>query len=313
MSEITVVVPSYNHAPFVERTLRSTFAQSHQPKKLIVIDDGSKDESVAVIERVLADCPFPSELTVRPNRGLCATLNESFTKADGEYFAYIGSDDVWLPTMLAEQTALLESRSDAVLAFGHAYLIDEDDNIIDSTANWTDFADGNMLPSLLRGQIFSSPSVVYRRSILENFRWNEDSILEDYELYLRLAAAGDFARNSNVISAWRQHRSNVSGDFSRMMNEWIAAQDRVAGELPVSREELDRIQSELKFDSVAGFVRGGHKREAWTLFRDNLGGTRSVSQIAKTLVRLAIPRSLFAANRRRKQQEAIKKYGKLVI
>lgn len=313
MSDVTVVVPSYNHAPFVEETLRSIFAQSHQPKKLIVIDDGSKDESAAVIERVLADCPFPSELTVRLNRGLCATLNESFARADGDYFAYIGSDDVWLPTMLAEQISLLDSRPEAVLAFGHSYLIDEDDNILDSTANWSDFADGNMLPTLLKGQIFSSPSVVYRRSVLEKYRWNEDSILEDYELYLRLAAAAEFARNSNVVGAWRQHGSNVSGDFPRMMSEWIAAQDRVASELPMSREELDRIQAELKFESIAGFVRGGHKREAIELFRENIGGARSISQIAKTLARLAVPKALFAANRRRKRQRAIEKYGKLVL
>lgn len=313
MSEITVVVPSYNHAPFVERTLRSIFTQSHQPKKLIVIDDGSKDESAAVIRRTLADCPFPSELTVRPNRGLCATLNESFAKAEGEYFAYIGSDDVWLPTMLARQIALLDSRPQAVLAFGHAYLMDEDDNIIDSTQNWTGFADGDMLPMLLRGQIFSSPSVVYRRSILENYRWNEDSILEDYELYLRLAAAGEFARNTEVICGWRQHGTNVSGDFPRMMNEWIAAQDRVADKLPLSRIELDRIQSELRFDSVAGFVRGGRKSEAFALFRENIDGARSLSQIAKTLARLAVPRSLFTLNRRRKRQKAINKYGKLSL
>jgi len=313
MSEITVVVPSYNHATFVERTLRSIFAQSHQPKKLIVIDDGSKDESAVLIERVLNECPFPGDLIVRENRGLCATLNEGFAMADGEYFAYLGSDDLWKSTMLSEQVGLLESRPEAVLAFGHAYLIDDDDNIIDSTANWTDFADGNMLQMLLRGQIFSSPGVVYRRSALVNHRWNEDSILEDYELYLRLAAEGEFARNSNIICGWRQHSSNVSSDIPKMLDEWIAAQDRVADELPFSRQELDHMQKELRFDSVASFVRSGYKRDAIRLFRENIGGARSVSQIVKLLARLAVPRSLFEANRNRKRLKSIAAYGKMTI
>jgi len=189
-SEVSVVVPSYNHAKFVERTLRSIFAQTGRPKKLIVIDDGSKDESLSVIERVLKDSPVETELIVRPNRGLSATLNEALALTDTEYFAYIGSDDVWLPDFLAQQTSLLDSRPDAVLAFSHAYLIDADDRIIDRTDKWTPFADGDMLPLLLEGQLLSSPGVLYRRSALVRHGWNEDSILEDYELYLKLSADG---------------------------------------------------------------------------------------------------------------------------
>ncbi|HLM59831.1 MAG TPA: glycosyltransferase family A protein, partial [Pyrinomonadaceae bacterium] len=73
---VSVLVPSYNHAPFIERTLRSIFKQTLAPKKLIVIDDGSKDESAAIIERVLEDCPFSAEFIRRENRGLSVTLNE---------------------------------------------------------------------------------------------------------------------------------------------------------------------------------------------------------------------------------------------
>jgi len=226
MSEISVLVPSYNHAPFIERTLKSIFAQTLKPKKLIVIDDGSKDESVEIIERVLSNSPFETEFIRRENRGLSATLNEGFEKTSGEFFAYLGSDDVWLPAFLEEQISLLKNRPNAVLAFSHAFLIDENDSIIDCTNNWTDFADGDVLPFLLSGQVFSSPGVAYRREFLRKHKWNENSILEDYELYLKLSGEGDFARNEKVLSGWRQHGSNVSGDFPKMLGEWLAAQDR---------------------------------------------------------------------------------------
>jgi alpha-1,3-rhamnosyltransferase len=312
-SEVSVVVPSYNHARFVERTLRSIFAQTRRPKKLIVIDDGSKDESAAVIESVLKDSPVDTEFRVRPNRGLSATLNEAFALTDTEFFAYIGSDDIWLPEFVEQQAALLESRPGAVLAFSHAYLIDADDHIIDRTDNWTEFADGQMLPMLLRGQIFSSPGVLYRRSALERHRWNDDSILEDYELYLKLSADGEFARNRNVLCGWRQHGSNVSGDFPLMMDEWIAAQNRVAETLNITREELDKIQSRLRFDSVAGFVRSGNRAKAFRLFRENVGGAASVQDAASMLFRLAVPRVLFDWNRRRKLNAAVTKYGRLEL
>ncbi len=76
--KVFVLVPSYNHAPFVERCLRSIFRQTLPPAKLLVIDDGSGDDSVKIIERMLADCPFPAQLIARENLGLCRTLNEGF-------------------------------------------------------------------------------------------------------------------------------------------------------------------------------------------------------------------------------------------
>lgn len=310
MPEISVLVPSYNHARFIERTLRSIFAQTVPIGKLLVIDDGSRDDSVAVIEKVLKDCPFDAELRNRENRGLSATLNEGFAATEGEFFAYLGSDDLWRTIFLEEQSGLLQSRPDAVLAFSHSFLIDENDLIIDRTDKWTAFADGNPLPFLLRGQIFSSPGVLYRRSALERHGWNEDSILEDYELYLKLSADGEFARNPKVLCGWRQHDGNVSRDFPRMMREWIEAQDRVAPSLPLTRGELDRIQAALRFDSVAGFVRAGYRAEAERLFRENLSGARSVSRAIGMAARLAVPQALFDANRRRKLKRSAERYGK---
>jgi alpha-1,3-rhamnosyltransferase len=308
---VSVLVPSYNHAPFVERALRSIFAQTLKPEKLIVIDDGSTDDSAEIIRRVLRDCPFPNEFTSRANRGLSATLNEGFAKTDTEFFAYLGSDDVWFPEFLAERIELLRKRPLAPLAFGHAYLIDEAENIIDSTADWFAFDEKNILRHLLRGEIFSSPSVVYRRKFLEKYKWNESAILEDYELYLKLCAEGEFAFDPRVLCAWRQHSWNVSANFPKMLDEWIAAQNRVADSLPFSRAELDEIQSRLRFASVSSFVRSGHRREAVALFRENLKGAQSPTQIGKMLFRLLIPPTLFDWNRRRKRAGKIKRYGNL--
>ncbi|HEY0429085.1 MAG TPA: glycosyltransferase family A protein [Pyrinomonadaceae bacterium] len=313
MPEVSILVPSYNHAPFVERTLRSIFAQTLEPKKLIVIDDGSKDESAAIIRRVLRDCPFENEFIERENRGLCTSLNEGFEKTNSEFFAYLGSDDIWLPEFLASQVELLNERPKAALAFCHAFVIDEKDRIIDCTDNWTNFADGDLLPTLLRGIIFSSPGVVYRRAALENRRWNEAARLEDYEMYLRLAAGGEFARNEKVLCAWRQHDSNTSGDTPLMLDEMMAAQNLLADELKISRAELEKIQREVKFDAVFNFVRHGRRREAAALFYENLSGARSAAQIAKMLFRLTVPPTLFQWNRQRKRQKAIEKYGKLEI
>ncbi len=306
-----VFVPSYNHAPFIEKCLGSIINQTRTPKKLLVIDDGSKDDSPRLIERILRDCPFPSELIARENRGLCATLNEGFAQSSGEFFAYLGSDDVWFPSFLEKRHTLLTLRPRAALAFGHGFLIDEFDQIIDRTDEWTNFADGALLATLLRGQIFPSPSVVYRRSALAKERWNEDAPLEDYELYLKLAVEYEFAFDPQILCAWRQHGTNVSGDFPLMLDQWLAAQNRVAPRLKLNRAELDKIQTELKFDAVLSYIRHGERRAGFKLFRENLRGARSPLQIGKTLFRFAVPAPLFEWNRSRKRRRAIKLNGTL--
>lgn len=309
--QVFVVVPSYNHAPFVEQCLRSIIGQTLEPRKLLVIDDGSSDGSPGVIERVLKDCSFDCELIARENRGLCSTLNEGYARSDGEFFAYLGSDDVWLPSFLAEQTALLARRENAVLAFAHAYLIDEEDRIIDSTADWTDFADGDLQPLLLRGIIFSSPGVLYRHSALAGQRWNEEARLEDYEMYLKLSAVGEFARNSNVLCGWRQHGDNASRDLPLMHLEMLAAQDRNVASLGIDRVELDRIQTQMKFAAAENFIRQGFRNEGARLFVENIRGAKSATQILRTAARLAVPQSVFQWNRRRKRRNAADRLGKL--
>ncbi|HEX8096495.1 MAG TPA: glycosyltransferase, partial [Pyrinomonadaceae bacterium] len=290
MSSVSVVVPSYNHAPFVEKCLRSVFKQTLRPLELKVIDDGSTDQSPEIIERVLKDCPFACELIARENRGLCATLNEGFERGSrGHYFAYLGSDDLWLPGFLAARVGILEERPRAVLAYGNAYSIDEHDRVIDSTADWARYVDGDARRMLLTTLAPLSPTVVYRKSALERHRWNERARLEDYELYLRLSAEGEFAFDPRVLSAWRQHGYNTSRNLTLMLEEKIAAQRRLAGELGVGARELERFQALARFRGAEELARAGRKAEAVRLLPRSLRGIPSAAEAFRTVMRLLVP------------------------
>jgi alpha-1,3-rhamnosyltransferase len=310
---VSILIPSYNHARFVERTLRSVFKQTLPPTKLFIVDDGSKDDSVKIIERVLRDCPFDSELIVRENRGLCATLNEGLLLTDSKYFAYIGSDDVWLPNFLESRVKLLENRPKSVIAYGHAFLINENDEIIDLTETWSDYSDGKTLEMLLYPIIPTSASIVYRSEILKKYLWNKDAILEDYELYLRLAAKYDFALGEKNLSAWRMHDYNTSADFPLMMNEWIEAQNRVSAEIGLSNEQLAQFQTKLKFRCVKDYIRRGDKKTAWDFFKKNINGAESNVEVCKTFLRFLIPNKFLQFNRSLKENRTISESGKLEI
>jgi alpha-1,3-rhamnosyltransferase len=310
-ASVSVVVPSHNHAPFVEATLRSIMKQTLWPAKLLVIDDGSSDDSPRIIERVLNDCSFPSELIARENRGLSATLNEGFQRTHGDYFAYLGSDDLWLPDFLKARVRLLSKRPAAVLAYGHAYFVDDDNAIIDSTAAWAHYADGDARQMLLRTTAPMSPTVLYRREALERERWNEESKLEDYELYLRLSAAGEFAFDPRILSAWRRHSSNVSWDQSLMLEEQLKAQRDAALRFGFSKKQVDDLQRATRFARAEDFLRVGQKSKALGLIMTNARGANSARSSARMFLRLLLPNAILRRRARARQRNAHERYGNL--
>jgi alpha-1,3-rhamnosyltransferase len=312
-SRVSVVVPSYNHAPFVAAALRSIFAQTRPPARLLVIDDGSRDGSARRIEETLKDCPFPCELIARGNRGLCATLNEGLSKTGGGYFAYLGSDDLWLPDFLSARVALLDARPRAVLAYGHAYLVDERGEVTDCTLDWATYADGDARRMLLEETYAPmSPTVLHRRAALERHGWNERARLEDYELYLRLSADGEFAFDPRVLSAWRRHGTNTSGDFVWMIEARLEAQRNAAAHLELTPAQLARYQRALNFAGAEDLLRLGDKRAALKYLGRGLGGAPSPAALARVALRLVTPYSLVRRRKRRRRAEAATRYAGVI-
>lgn len=312
---ISVLVPSYNHARFVERCIRSIAGQTRPPSELLVIDDGSTDGSPKVIENALLDCPFPAELIVNQNKGLCATLNEGLRRTSGEYFAYLGSDDLWLSGFLASRFDLLGARPNAVLGYGHGFLIDDDDRIFECSADWKnfEFPDGDPRPMLYIGTAPISSTVFYRRSSLEKRGWNEKAKLEDYELYLQLAEDGEFAFEPTVLAAWRRHGQNTSRDLDFMLTECLDAQKRVAGVFDWAPEKLWAINTQTRFFFAGEFDRAGNKPKARSLLFTSLRGASSAAVLIRSLMRIMIPASILLKRKRAIDEQTIKEYGKVKI
>jgi alpha-1,3-rhamnosyltransferase len=307
---VAVVVPSYNHARFVGAALRSVLRQTLRPARLLVIDDGSDDDSLRVIESELKDCPFPCELIARPNRGLCATLNEGLARTGGEFFAYLSSDDLWLPDFLAARVRLLRERPRAVLAYGHCLLIDGEGRVVDSTSDWAAYADGDARPMLVETTGPMSPTVLHRRAVVERHGWNERARLEDYELYLRLTLAGEFAFDPRPLAAWRRHGENTSRSQTLMLEEQLAAQRRVLPHYGMSEAEIARLHARLRFARAEDFLRLGEKRAALSLALANLRGARPRTA-ARLALRLLTPFGLVRRRDQRRAARAAARFGAL--
>ena len=287
----------------------SIMAQTVPPMQLLVIDDGSQDDSPRIIEKILNDCPFPAELIVRGNRGLTRTLNEGFAKSSGKYFAYLGSDDYWFPEFLENRQRVLGESPDAGVVYGNSYIVDENDSIKDCTENWKLYAGGEIRSLLYAGCAPISSSVVYRRSAIESFFWDEDIQLEDYDCYLRILLDGVFAFDPQALSAWRQHGSNTSSDSEMIMRECLTAQTKNL-QMLIDADELRKIQNSTKLQHLEVFLRKGKKREAlrhmWqdeTLFLSVLKSKRHVAK-------LIFPHALVDLNQRIIKYRSTWKYGR---
>ena len=115
LSRVSVVLPMYNRAAYVAEAIASVYAQTSPVADVVVVDDGSTDESVAVVERVAR----PGLSIVRQsNRGIGAARNRGIAAATGDWIAFIDSDDLWEPDKLARQLAA-GAGDGADLVFGH--------------------------------------------------------------------------------------------------------------------------------------------------------------------------------------------------
>jgi len=114
MVSISVIIPCYNRAPLLTRALQSVVQQTRPAVEIIVIDDGSTDDTRAMISRQFPEARY----FYQDNRGVSAARNHGIRQATGQWLAFLDSDDTWLPDKLARQTAAVEARPDCQLVHG---------------------------------------------------------------------------------------------------------------------------------------------------------------------------------------------------
>jgi glycosyltransferase involved in cell wall biosynthesis len=194
---VSVIIASYNHEEFVERAVTSVLDQSVKSLEVIVVDDGSTDGTADVVESI-----FDKRVKLirgRTNR-LLHPRNTALAQAKGRYIAFQNSDDVWMPTKLENQLECIESNLNLTACFTGVELIDGHGRIAEGT--WADnlFATQNQSSHswlnhfFLKGNCLPIPSAITRRKDLLGIGGFRQSLvqLSDFDLWVRLAARGDF-------------------------------------------------------------------------------------------------------------------------
>ncbi len=196
--DVSVVIATYNHAPFVRATLESVLAQAGVTIEVLVADDGSKDGTPDAVRQVTD--PRLHFVAHPVNRGACVVTNELIKRARGEFVAVMNSDDVWLsPNKLKFQVDLLRSRADLGASFGRVEFIDRDGALIpkDSLPWGTTFDQPNRTQGewlrrfFEQGNCLCHPSVLIRRRIYDELGLLDNRLrqLPDFDMWIRLIKA----------------------------------------------------------------------------------------------------------------------------
>lgn len=121
MVKVSVIIPTYNRAKYIRRALESVLAQTYQDYEIIVVDDGSMDNT----REILAEFEGKIKYIVQKNQGSAAARNRGIQESKGEYIAFLDSDDIWIPEKLAEQVKILDTHEKIGIVYSRMPIINE--------------------------------------------------------------------------------------------------------------------------------------------------------------------------------------------
>lgn len=211
---VSVVVPCYNHEKYVKETIESIINQTYKNIELIVIDDGSKDNSVQVIQE-LAD-KYGFTFIHRPNKGLSATLNEGIRLSKGKYFSAIASDDILMLEKIEKQVTFMEENSEYGMCYGKILYFE---NTIKNTSEYPNSnKEGWVFNDLLNyGCFIPAPSTFMKKEVFENVGGYDESLwIEDWDMWLRIAQKYQVGYIDEYFAYYRKHDTNISSQSLKM-------------------------------------------------------------------------------------------------
>ncbi len=185
MPKVTVIMPAYNAEAYIGDALRSVAAQTMQDLEVVVVDDGSTDGTVEAA-RAFADS-FELAVLEQKNRGPSAARNLAIRSARGRYCAFLDADDIMLPELLAEQSAVLDADADVGLVFTDIVTFDDGGTI--KEAYWRLADTRNPFARLVEDNFVTTSAVMAptERLIAAGLFPEDRRVAEDYELWLELA------------------------------------------------------------------------------------------------------------------------------
>lgn len=221
---ISIIIPCYNAEKYIAETIQSVINQTHKNWELIIVNDGSTDNSIEIINKYI-DLDNRIKLINKENTGVSDTRNKGIVLAKGEFMAFLDADDVWNSDFL--ESTLLKFSSDHSLGLVHS-----DNQIINEYSEKlgqinTSF-EGYVLDKLLLGgeneYIFAISSVVVKKEVVENVGQFDVRLSNgaDHEFYFRVANKYKIGRVPKIGIYYRLHANNMHANIELLEKDTLA-------------------------------------------------------------------------------------------
>ncbi len=221
MTKVSIIIPVYNGEKYLSETLDSIIGQIFTDWEIVAVNDGSTDNSHTILQEYKSKLGSKMKIIDQENSGVSVARNVAIDNSEGRYFAFIDSDDVWLPEKLEKQIAILDDNPDVALVYSDLLdLVRENTNTRKQILN-KKLHRGHIFEPLFYFNFIPLSSVVVKKEIIEKYG-NFDAhykIIQDYDLLLRIAEDNVIDYVDESLLLYRIHENNISGNVERKERE----------------------------------------------------------------------------------------------
>jgi glycosyltransferase involved in cell wall biosynthesis len=238
MPLISVIIPVYNGEKTIRETIESVLNQSFKDFEIIVIDDGSKDATLEVVNSIQDP---RLKVFSYPNARQAASRNRGFSHSTGEFIAFLDADDLWTPNKLEAQLKALQDNPQAAVAYSWSNCIDETGKFLREASHST--LSGDVYPKLLLCDFLDNGSnpLVRRQALIEAGSFDESlPPAEDWDMWLRLAARYHFVAVPYPHILYRQSPNSESANLCRMASACARVIEQAFTQAPNSLQHLKK-------------------------------------------------------------------------
>jgi glycosyltransferase involved in cell wall biosynthesis len=230
---VSVIIPTYNRDYILGKSIDSVLMQDYHNTEIIIVDDGSKDNTKTLVETYLKKFPKKIKYIEKVNGGLVSARNEGLRHANGEFIAFQDSDDIWLQGKLTNQVAVLKKHSEVAIVWCSIHIVDENENIIykndlskayhvyniinldqqlpkigelEYQTEKISYRKGNIFSTLFLGNLIHPPVAMMRRLAIQKAGGLDQTYHnagEDYEFFWRISEFGQGALIENAGILYR--------------------------------------------------------------------------------------------------------------
>lgn len=294
MSDVSVVIPCYNGQQYIGQTIESVLAQTDPPREVLVIDDGSTDDSVSVIKKFVGSSGPSNTVEVtlirQANAGESRARNVGMERAAGRYVAFLDADDLWLPEKTTYLLEAFEQYPDAVAVYSRVFNFEED--LEDHTREETEATkDDPSVEDLINYHFVSPSAAMVRRDILKEHGLRfEESVRhsEDMLFFADVRLAGSIRLADEPLTAKRIHAGQQTKDPWHTIYSlesrvgWCRSRAEVLGkdlferlDEMLGKRMVDTLEDRFWRRQIAGFK--ANRQRVKRLFPDLVAGNKVIS------------------------------------